>query len=124
MEYMSRAQLPEVQTWYFAQDLQEAPARPQAEVEAPERQVVPWQQPEQLPGPQVGRGVPQTPLWHCWPLLQAWHCWPFLPQKLKVVPGLHVPAEQQPEQLAGVQVGGGVPQVPLLHCWPLGQVLH
>ena len=124
LEYMSRLQLPEEQSSYFAQALQDAPARPQAEVELPVLHVVPWQQPVQLPGPQVGVGTTQAPFWHCSPDWQALHCWPFLPQKPKVVPGLQVPPEQQPEQFAGVQVGGGVPQVPLLHCWPPGHCLH
>ena len=117
-------QLPEVQTSYLAQDLHEAPARPQAAVEEPVSQVVPLQQPEQLPGPQVGRGVVQTPNWHCFPPGQVWHCCPPEPQWVEVVPGLQAPPAQQPVQLAGVHWGGGVPQVPLLQAWPVWQVWH
>ena len=90
----------------------------------PGSHLLPEQQPEQLVGVHWGGGIPQVPLTHCCPDGHCLHWLPLLPQWEKVVPGWHLLLEQQPEQLAGVQVGGGAPQTPPLQACPVWHALQ
>jgi hypothetical protein len=88
---------------------QAAPPLPQAPSLVPPRHWVPEQQPEQLPGPQVGGWLPQVPAvgLQVWPLAaQSTQATPPMPQAPSLVPPMHWLPAQQPEQLPGPQVGG------------------
>jgi len=104
-----------VQTWHVT------PPRPQAASLGVVMQVVPWQQPVQLAGVQVGGGLTQAePLQTC-PVAQATHAAPPEPQAPCALPFAQAPpVVQQPAQFAGPQ---GV--TTLLH-WPPppGSALH
>jgi len=105
------------------QETQGTPPFPQSVLASPERQVVPSQQPGQLPGPQVGGGLSQVPaaLQVLLLAVQLTQGTPPLPHAPSLVPPRHWVPEQQPEQLPGPQVGGGLSQVPAaaLQVWPL-----
>ncbi len=98
-----------------------APPLPQALVELPAWQVLPWQQPlEQVLAEQV-EGAVHLPLLHDSPLLQATQVLPPVPQAVTSVPALHWPLWQQPvAQLEGVQVTPDL-HTPATQDWPLWQ---
>ena len=79
---------------------QVTPPVPHAWLVLPVRQVVPSQQPAQVPGP---HRLTQLPLWHCVPLGQLTQVAPLRPQAVSEVPVLQVFPSQQPlGQLVGV----------------------
>jgi hypothetical protein len=110
------------------------PNSPHWFVPVPGRQALPWQHPEQLPGPHVGTLVQKPPTigvcWHCSPKLwQSWHCWPNTPQAVLLLPVMQTFPSQQPEQLPGPHVVVGEQKPPgalhtspesaqFWHCWP------
>ena len=86
---------PPQQTLGDTQATQIAPPVPHLVFIVPCRQVLPSQQPEQLPGPHK---LTQLPLEHVVPAGQLTQVTPLLPQAALVLPGLQVfkSAEQQP----------------------------
>jgi hypothetical protein len=95
-----------------------APLFPHALVEVPVMQVVPEQQPVQLPGPQP---VMQLPCWHDWLLpVQLWQTAPFAPHALAWFPfARQLVPWQHPEQLLALH-----PEPPSPFCWQVLFVAH
>jgi hypothetical protein len=105
LELGSISQNPDEQIWkLLPQLLHVAPPTPQAALEVPGRQVLPSQQPLQLPGPQpAAEHDPPEQVPPAAP--QSWQGTPPVPQAQLSLPPRHCVPSQQPGQLPGPQPG-------------------